>query len=141
MASRGGYRKPANPAPVSGPGKLSRRTDGAQPKMNMTGGKYGEATQLNELQSGAPMAQAPSGAEMQANAPSMPAITPLFDPTQRPEEPITAGMPFGPGDNSIPGGNPFSQPGIKNVLEKALALNNDPELEVIYNYLRSRGVI
>jgi len=25
---RGGYRKPGNPAPVSGPGKLSRRTDG-----------------------------------------------------------------------------------------------------------------
>lgn len=141
MASRGGYRKPANPAPVSGPGQLSRRTDGIQPKMNMQGGKYGEGKELNELQSGAPMAQAPAGAEMQSNMPSMPAITPLFDPTQRPEEPITAGMPFGPGANSIPGGNPFSQPGIKNVLEKALALNNDPELEVIYNYLRSRGVI
>lgn len=141
MASRGGYRKPANPAPVSGPGQLSRRTDGAQPKMQMQGGKYGEGKQLNELQSGAPMAQVPSGAELQASAPSMPAITPLFEQSQRPEEPITAGMPFGPGANGIPGGNPFSQPGIKNVLEKALALNNDPELEVIYNYLRSRGVI
>ena len=141
MASRGGYRKPANPAPVSGPGKLSRRTDGAQPKMNMSGGKYGEAKQLNELQSGAAMAQAPSGAEMQASAPKMPAVTPLFEQSQRPEEPLTAGMPFGPGANSIPGGNVFSQPAVKNVLEKALALNGDPELEVIYNYLRSRGVI
>jgi hypothetical protein len=50
-------------------------------------------------------------------------------------------MPFGPGMNSIPGGNIYSQPAIKNVLEKALAIDNDPELEVIYNYLRGRGVI
>jgi hypothetical protein len=28
MAAQGGYRKPGNPAPVSGPGSLSRRTDG-----------------------------------------------------------------------------------------------------------------
>ena len=25
---RGGYRQPSNPAPVSGPGALSKRTDG-----------------------------------------------------------------------------------------------------------------
>ena len=141
MATRGGYRKPANPAPASGPGKLSRRTDGAQPKMTMTGGKYGEAKQLNEMQSGAPMSQVANGAQVQADAPKMPSVTPLFAPTERPEEPLTAGMPFGPGMNSIPGGNIYSQPAIKNVLEKALAIDNDPELEVIYNYLRGRGVI
>ena len=28
MATQGGYRKPGTPAPVSGPGALSRRTDG-----------------------------------------------------------------------------------------------------------------
>ena len=28
MAQQGGYRQPSNPAPVSGPGALSKRTDG-----------------------------------------------------------------------------------------------------------------
>lgn len=28
---RGGYRRPTNPAPVSGPGELSQRTDGGPP--------------------------------------------------------------------------------------------------------------
>lgn len=98
---KGGYRKPNNPAPVSGPGALSRRTDGGPvqgAKEMSSGGKYGERKELREMQQAAPM---------QGNTiPSTPAptiaapraqVTNLFAPTERPDEPITAGAPVGPG--------------------------------------------
>lgn len=99
----GGSRVPSNPAPVSGPGALSKRTDGQGVKY-MSGGQYGEGQEMVELQSSAPMSKTQSGsaqprmrqqpggsAAMQQN------VTALFAPTERPDEPITAGAPFGPG--------------------------------------------
>lgn len=87
----GGARTPANPAPVSGPGALSARTDspavGGQPQMVASGGAYGDRTEMESIQSGAEMAQAPG-------TPRPPGI---LDPTARPDEPITAGVPVGPG--------------------------------------------
>ena len=56
---QGGYRRPSSPAPVSGPGALSRRTDG-QGARYMAGGEYGEGQEMMELQTSAPMSQAPS---------------------------------------------------------------------------------
>ena len=132
--ARGGYRKPANPAPVSGPGQLSRRTDGAQPVMEMTGGKYGEAKALREMQSAAPMAQIET-------APTIPQISELFAPTQRPAEPVTAGMPFGPGVNSVPNAVLPNTSSLRNTLERILAIDTDPDVETIYNYLMDRGAI
>ena len=54
----GGKRTPRNPAPVSGPGKLSRRTDGGPAQVNaqMTGMAYGENKDFMEIQEGANMA-------------------------------------------------------------------------------------
>lgn len=101
----GGNRTPNNPAPVSGPGQLSQRTDGGpqQVQADMTGMPYGENAEFNTTQSAAPMSASPSAtsprrearkATQSASAPSIP----LFSPTQRPDEPVTAGAPFGPGD-------------------------------------------
>ena len=44
MALQGGYRKPENPAPSSGPGALSQRTDGgpAQGAKYIPGLPYGQ---------------------------------------------------------------------------------------------------
>jgi hypothetical protein len=54
-----GYRRPANPAPVSGPGSHSRRTDGKQPVMTGTGnGSYGDEQAMEQIQAGAAMGQA-----------------------------------------------------------------------------------
>ena len=86
----GGQRTPSNPAPVSGPGALSARTDGgptSQPQMVASGGAYGDRKAMEEIQAGADMAQAPA-------TPRPPALT---DPTAYPEEPITAGAALGPG--------------------------------------------
>ena len=105
---QGGYRRPSSPAPVSGPGALSRRTDG-QGARYMAGGEYGEGQEMMDLQTSAPMSQEPSaprpsrargaGQAMQEG----PRPTPLFAPTERPDEPITAGAPFGPGPGPAQG--------------------------------------
>jgi hypothetical protein len=58
---RGGYRQPNNPAPVSGPGMLSKRTDGGategmtQPQQQYTGFNYGEGGEIAAQQSSAPL--------------------------------------------------------------------------------------
>lgn len=144
MASRGGYRKPANPAPVSGPGELSRRTDGAQPAMEMTGGAYGENADLMALQTAAPMAQVETNPQAMApGVPTSPAqsVTPLFAPSQRPEEPLTAGMPFGPGPMSAPRMPIASAESLRQTLDLAMQQRFDPELEYIYANLSEKGII
>jgi hypothetical protein len=111
MAKQGGYRRPSNPAPVSGPGKLSRRTDGGpssksaiQGMREMSGGgKYGERKALEETQAGAPMAgnPVPQSAPVAPTSSAVPSgpVTGLFDPTERPGEPVTAGLSVGPGES------------------------------------------
>lgn len=104
--ARGGYRKPNNPAPVSGPGALSRRTDGGPvqaAKEMSAGGKYGERKALMEMQQAAPMQgnPTPSVPAPKITMPRQP-VTNLFAPTERPEEPITAGAPVGPGRTPTP---------------------------------------
>ena len=93
MAERGGYRPPANPAPVSGPGAMSRRTDG-QPAMQLPNPAYGEQQEFQALQQGAPMEQVQPP-------------TPLSAPTEMPDVPVTEGLPFGPGRGPDPA-NPLS---------------------------------
>ena len=94
MAGKGGYQAPANPAPVSGPGALSQRTDGGpadtQAAKYVSGLPYGEGQEMMNIQQSAPMA---ASAAMPAPAP----IIPLKAPSQRPEEPVTAGANAGPG--------------------------------------------
>lgn len=86
MAERGGYQPPANPAPVSGPGALSRRTD-VQSPMPLPNPAYGEGQQFMDIQSGAPM-------PMDRRVPPP---TGLLAPSERPNEPVTAGNMLGPG--------------------------------------------
>ena len=143
--ARGGYRKPSNPAPVSNPGS-GRRTDGGptQGVKQMTGGAYGEGKQLEELQSAAPMAAAPqpriSGAAAGQAVRSMPPITPLDAPTERPNEPLTAGMPFGQGPNDTGFRSPGAQAKLSDTLASALAYDTTGELQEMYDYLVSRGL-
>lgn len=103
--AKGGPRQPANPAPVSGPGQLSRRTDGGpgdakQPIRVPTGGEYGDATQLMKLQQAAPLAATPGGnIDLQSLLGGGGAgdVTPINAPTQNPDEPVTNGAALGPG--------------------------------------------
>jgi hypothetical protein len=94
MAVQGGYRKPGNPAPVSGPGALSRRTDGRVAE----GFAYGMNKQINEQAAAAPLAKAaPMAARSMNVAPQLPPVTPLTDPTMNPDESVMAGINMGAG--------------------------------------------
>lgn len=92
----GGYRKPANPAPVSGPGKYSKRTDGQV--LSAPSGDdlpYGERGKLLDAQRAAPL---PSEGE-----PPAPVRLPQFGggefagPTRYPDRPVTHGVDIGAG--------------------------------------------
>ena len=98
------------------PGALSRRTDGGvaskQAQRYISGmPNYGDGQEMANLQAQAPMsassiqgqkmtpsqvAQAASNGQSQGQAQQMP-VTPLTAPTQRPNEPVTAGSPLGAG--------------------------------------------
>lgn len=98
--ARGGYQQPSQPAPVSGPGALSRRTDGGpgQKKQMLSDAAYGEQTDFQQIQGGARMAKAPDSGEMvQSQARQAPPVIGMGEPTRRPQEPVTAGSPSGPG--------------------------------------------
>lgn len=103
-ANNGGYRAPANPAPVSGPGALSKRTDGGpgarQAASKLPNAKYGEQKDFQEIQSGAPMEKggAPVGTLGEPATPTPSAPPPPLDaPSQRPGEVVTSGADAGAG--------------------------------------------
>lgn len=98
---------PQNPAGASGPGPLSRRTDGgpAQALKDLPDAKYGENSQFQALQQGASLSASPSpqGRVQPFDANSLPPnpaagqVTPLSAPSGRPSEPVTSGASMGPG--------------------------------------------
>jgi hypothetical protein len=101
----GGFRPNApqnNPANVSG-------TGGAGQSGNYTGFAYGENKALNSQRMEGNQAVATTQAASSAPATpygdiNMPELGGLFDPTTRPDEPITAGVDFGagPGSDALP---------------------------------------
>jgi hypothetical protein len=136
MAEHGGYRRPEHPAPVSGPGALSRRTDGTQPEMVASGGQYGDRKAMQAIQGGAPMAGPPPG----------PRPVPFGAPTQRPDEPVTAGADAGPGIGSSAAGiNSDTAGSIQQLapLVSSLELmanlpNSTPESRSFVRYLKAQ---
>lgn len=102
MAQNGGYRQPSNPAPVSGPGAMSQRTDGGPAQQGaryMAGGAYGDGQAMMDLQQSAPMAATRTPQTQGQRAVPRPGAVPVpfSAPTQRPDEPLTEGNPLGPG--------------------------------------------
>lgn len=129
-ANKGGYRQPMNPAPVSGPGALSQRTDGGategmtQPVQSYTGGSYGNNKTMAEQQSAAPLA----GNPVQTIG--------LDVPTQFPDEPLSAGANYGDGPGldtsgvqSVAGASPAS------VIYKLMQFDTTGKYEALYNKL------
>lgn len=138
--ARGGYRKPANPAPVSGPGSLSRRTDGGpvQAAQEIRTGQYGESKAVNEMQAAAPMAGNRTPVR------SMPKVTPLLAPSNYPEKPGTYGMPFGEGPGPDVLALPEPQEPVVRPMSQILAdmvrYDNSGEVNALLEYLSDRGL-
>ena len=109
MAEHGGYRRPSNPAPVSGPGAHSQRTDGRVNVQDLANAKYGENANFRAIQTAAPMGGGPAAPTTQAAPQALPAPTQLTAPTQNPTQPVTAGADAGPGPGSSVLGIPSQQ--------------------------------
>ena len=80
---------------VSGPGKYAKRID------RMPSNSYGDTTETANIASGAPLASTPDirplpASQVKDAAMSAP-VTPLFSPTERPNEPVTNGVNIGAG--------------------------------------------
>ncbi len=132
VENRGGYQRPANPAPVSGPGALSKRTDGGptQGAKYMPGMAYGENTMSQ--QTAAPMAGRAEPAPME-----MP--TPLMAGTMRPNEPITNGIDSGPGAGSDALNLPTQETTLAATLRKIAQYDNSGEAEMLYAAISEYG--
>jgi len=114
MAGKGGYQRPTSPAPVSGPGSLSQRTDGgpahSQAAKYISGLPYGQGQEMMNTQSSAPMeASTPTpnpvpaseiaSAGAQAPTDNQAPIVPFTAPDMYPDRPVTHGADLGPGPN------------------------------------------
>jgi hypothetical protein len=99
----GGPRRPSSPAPVSGPGRLSRRTDGGptQTMRDIPDAAYGEQQAYTGTQRDAGLALADGALSPSAGggggSPSPVPVTPLGAPSQYPDQPVTNGSALGPG--------------------------------------------
>ena len=134
MAQQGGYRKPSNPAPVSGPGSLSQRTDGSatQPATYISGLPYGQGQQNYDNQVAAPMAGNP--------IPQMEMPTPLMAPTTRPNEPITSGINMGDGPGSEAMGRlPNKAYTLTEVFRNLIQYDASGDAELVYRNLLDEG--
>lgn len=140
MAQQGGYRKPENPAPMSGPGALSQRTDGgpAQGAKYISGLPYGQGQETYNQQTSAPM----SGGSPMPPAPeaaAMPMPSPLMAPTGRPNEPITSGIDLGAGPGSEVLNLPNQQETLATTLRRIAQFDNSGDAELLYAALAEYG--
>lgn len=137
MAQQGGYRKPENPAPMSGPGALSQRTDGGptQAAQYISGLPYGQGRETYNQQTAAPMA----GSAPTPPAPELPPMLSLNDKTQRPDEPLTAGLDIGDGPGSEVMNIPNRSQSLIDTIRYLTQFDPSGDAELIYRTLTDQG--
>lgn len=116
---------------------MSKRTDlnvSKQPARYISGMPYGEGQATYQQQTAAPMAANPL-AQVASE------ITPITAPTQRPDEPLTAGMDFGPGAGSEILPIPPQRPTVSliDTFKQLSQFDTSGDAELIYNRLISEG--
>jgi len=131
--------EPMNPlAGVSGPGEYSVRTD----KLSMGSTAYGEGVDTAAIKSGAPLSTTPDQRPMPAaevRDAAMAPVTGLYDPTARPNEPITAGIDMGPGVGSNALMMASSIEKTSDILAKMLPFDTDGTIAILYQQAVARG--
>ena len=125
----------------AGPGKFSTRTDG----LSFQPDTYGQGVEMAAAKAGAPLAKTAdvrgaTATEVRQAAGQAPA-TPLFAPSQRPEEPITAGVDVGagPGANAL-GMQPQSQEKLSDILARMLPYDDTGDVDILYQRALARGM-
>lgn len=123
---------------VSGPGKFAKRTD-----LQFQPTEYGQGVEYDAQKAGAPLAKTPdvrgaSNTEVREAVEASP-VTSLFAPSQRPDEPITAGIDIGegPGSNALAMGKATEK--LSDVLVKMLPYDTDGSIAILYQDALARG--
>ena len=131
---------------VSGPGSFAKRTD-----LQYQPDQYGAGVQYDATKQAVPLATAPAtphatktqvrqAANQAVNtANNQAAITELYSPTQRPDEPITHGVDIGPGggSNVLQMPNPV-QSQYQDAIQLIQSLAQNPNASPTLQYLAQR---
>lgn len=155
MAGKGGYQAPKKPAAVSGPGKLSRRTDGVQAiksenVSDRSDLQYGDRKNIEQAQAIAPLGKSPNVGRSPGKAPSplsagaATAQPPSFlfdEPTNRPGEAETTGLDIGPGDGpeALVNGPPNDDPRIEVLSYLATQYGNQTAAQMLNEIKDAQG--
>lgn len=132
--AKGGYRPTApqnSPMNISATGGNGQ--NGRQAARYIPGLPYGQGEQTYAQQVAAPMAE--------TTEPSMGMpVTGLSAPTERPNEPITSGVDFGPGNDASVVQLPNTQPTVLSILRQIA--QNDPsgETDLIFQAMVEKGL-
>jgi hypothetical protein len=128
-------------AGAAGPGKFSKRTDG----LAFQSPEYGAGVENAAIKAGAPMAKTEDVRGARASdvraAAAAQQVTPLFAPSQRPDEPITSGIALGagPGPEAL-GAGPAVEEKISDILAAMLPYDQSGEVEILYQRALARGM-
>jgi len=122
---------------VSGPGPYAKRTD-----LSYQSQSYGDGVAYNAAKSGAPLATAQKSPMLsqapQVAAPQTP-VTGMFEPTQRPNEPVTHGVDVGAGAGSEVLSMAKSSEKLSDTLVKMLPYDTDGSIAILYQDALARG--
>jgi hypothetical protein len=125
-------------AGASGPGKYSKRTD-----MSLGSTSYGEGVETAALNTAVPKATTRGIADNVGGRPANPPtpVTPLFAPSQRPDEPITTGVDIGEGagSSSLMMQSQFAGRKLSDILAEMIPFDNTGDIAILYQDALSRG--
>ena len=123
----------------SGPGDKATRTD----QLKIGSAFYSDDTA--EISTAAPKSKTRGIADNVGGRPSNPVtqapVTPLFAPTERPDEPITNGIDIGPGAGSeaLMMQSQFAQRKISDILAEMIPFDNTGDVALLYQQAIARG--
>ena len=124
-------------AGASGPGKFSKRTD-------LPSSYYGEGVETSALKSQIPISKTTGVADNVGGRPRDPLtpITPLFAPSERPEEAITSGVDIskGVGSSALMMSQMSQQQSLSQTLAEMLPYDTNGEIAALYEQALSRGL-
>lgn len=124
-------------AGASGPGKFSKRTD-------LPSTYYGEGVETSAIKSQIPLSKTTGSADNVGGRPKNPLtpITPLYAPTERPEEPITTGVNIssGGGEEVLMMNQMRQQQSLSQTLAQMLPYDTNGEIAALYEQALSRGL-
>ena len=124
----------------AGPGKFSTRTDG----LSFQSDTYGGGVEQAAIKAGASMAKTPdvnptSRSEMGMAPSQLERVTPLYAPSQRPDEPVTTGIAMGPGAGPEVLGMTKQVQKTSDALARMLPFDNTGEITILYQEALARG--